>query len=484
MLRALAVVLMVLGSVEAASAVDRLVSTKGNDQGGANPCNPLPCRTVVHALAQAVSGDIIKVAKGVYKGSAAITESGTWTIRGGYGADFSEATRDVVKNKTTVNGAKGNRFLLVHAESGDAITVALDGLVVSNSKTDFSTPTRVDGGGILALAEGGSIDLDLSGVAMTSNSSLGFGGAMALSSENGSIMTRITGSLFKNNRTPDGSGGAIDARGFTGGTVDVTIENSRFEGNRAFSGGAITMEGRDTPGVTATIRRSLFINNTATGHIGGALEVRASEFPTGSSALATLTVANSVLQGNSAADSDGGAIGARAFVFESSGPHGTANVFVDLRNNTIAANKAANIGGAFEGFAFAPDGAPVGSSAVTGTLLNNIIRGNTAKAFPPSGDIVFISSGDGASTSFNLTTNNIGLLANFGTLTATPDPQLDVNPQLVKKQGIFRLKATSPMIDAGTCDGAPADDFEGDARPTGTGLCGVDIGADQFVGVP
>jgi hypothetical protein len=35
------------------------------------------------------------------------------------------------------------------------------------------------------------------------------------------------------------------------------------------------------------------------------------------------------------------------------------------------------------------------------------------------------------------------------------------------------------MIDAGTCDGAPADDFDGDPRPTGTGNCGVDIGADE-----
>jgi hypothetical protein len=51
-----------------------------------------------------------------------------------------------------------------------------------------------------------------------------------------------------------------------------------------------------------------------------------------------------------------------------------------------------------------------------------------------------------------------------------------VDPQLDKKAA--RLLPSSPLIDAGTCVGAPATDIEGDARPTGSGC---DIGADEFV---
>jgi hypothetical protein len=48
-----------------------------------------------------------------------------------------------------------------------------------------------------------------------------------------------------------------------------------------------------------------------------------------------------------------------------------------------------------------------------------------------------------------------------------------VDPQLAG----FKLAATSPLIDAGSCTGAPMTDFDGDPRPTGAGC---DIGADEF----
>ena len=487
MRHALAVVLMVLASVETASAVDRLVSTRGNDQSGANPCNPLPCKTVTQAVAQAGSGDVIKVAKGTYKGSITLDTTGTWTIRGGYPLDFNEAARDVVKNKTTLGGAKNNRFLLIHAESGDVITVALDGVTVSNSKTLFPVtppPFPCCGGGILAVAEGGSIDLDLHQVTMMSNSTEGAGGALSLQADSGAAVTaRITDSAFKKNKVVDfGIGGAIAVEGFPGGTIDLTIEDTRFDGNKAFMGGAIFIGSGDTPGVTTTIRRSLFLANGAAGLLGGdfggggAIDVIAEDFGIGNPGHAALTMENSVLQGNSAGM--GGAIRAISFI---NGSPGTAQIELDLRNNTIVANKATVLfGGGLAVLAAGLSGAPADSSTVTGTLLNNIVRGNTAPSFPTGGDITFLPEDDGAATSFTLTTNNIGTLENFGTVAATPDPQLNVDPKLVKKQGVSRLKLGSPMIGAGTCDGAPTDDFEGNTRPTGTGSCGVDIGADEF----
>jgi hypothetical protein len=489
-----AFVVGLLASVGGAQAADRFVSTKGNDQGGTNTCLGAPaCRTIANALVHATSGDIIKVAKGTYTGSAAITVSGSWTIRGGYKEDFSDATRDVVKNKTTVTGNKNNRFLLIHATAGDAIVIALDGLAVSNSESYYPISPGLFqglGGGILAVSVGGSIELDLNQIKMTGNKSDFGGGGLTLSVESsGSIVSRITSSLFKANK--DGiSGGAILAQAFTASTLDLTIEDTRFESNKAFSGGAIGLFSAGTPGVTATIRRSVFLNNTGVrvseGTIGrgGAIEVFTSDVLDGALASAALILENSVLQGNKAGT--GGAIGVGANINGAPFPPSTTSVLLDLRNNTIVANKATFLyGGGLDIVASGYAGAPPGSSIVSGALLNNIIRGNTAASLPASGDILFLpGTAGGASTSFTLTTNNIGSLANFGTVSATPDPQLNVDPLLVKKQGIYRLKATSPMIGAGTCDGAPVDDFEGNARPTGTGLCGIDIGADEFVAVP
>ena len=52
---------------------------------------------------------------------------------------------------------------------------------------------------------------------------------------------------------------------------------------------------------------------------------------------------------------------------------------------------------------------------------------------------------------------------------------LDVNPFFVNvNTGDLRVLSSSPAVDAGTLTGAPADDFNGDPRPQGSG---VDMGA-------
>ncbi len=51
---------------------------------------------------------------------------------------------------------------------------------------------------------------------------------------------------------------------------------------------------------------------------------------------------------------------------------------------------------------------------------------------------------------------------------------LDVDPDLAG----FALMPGSPLVDAGTCAGAPPFDIEGDPRPSGAAC---DIGADELV---
>jgi hypothetical protein len=56
---------------------------------------------------------------------------------------------------------------------------------------------------------------------------------------------------------------------------------------------------------------------------------------------------------------------------------------------------------------------------------------------------------------------------------------ISADPQFVdRSSGDYHLRGNSPAIDAGTSEGAPATDFEGDPRPVGA----VDMGADEFIG--
>ena len=55
---------------------------------------------------------------------------------------------------------------------------------------------------------------------------------------------------------------------------------------------------------------------------------------------------------------------------------------------------------------------------------------------------------------------------------------IDADPLFVDPEnGDFHLTVDSPCIDAGTLEGAPEFDFEGDPRPQGDG---VDMGADEY----
>lgn len=226
--------------------------------------------------------------------------------------------------------------------------------------------------------------------------------------------------------------------------------------------------------MTATIRRSLFLKNQS--GEGGAILVHARD-QGATSGRVELTMENSVLDGNKAAI--GGAINAEAFFFSQPG---TPSVSLDLRNNTFVGNKAAGKteftgrGGAL--YLFANAGSASGHATVTGTLLNNIIRGNTATRFPESGDILLAENGGSKATaSLTLTRNNVGQRATEGGATVVVNDPVDGDPLLVKKQGVVHLKPGSPMIDAGTCIGAPSDDIDGETRPKGAGC---DVGADEF----
>lgn len=98
------------------------------------------------------------------------------------------------------------------------------------------------------------------------------------------------------------------------------------------------------------------------------------------------------------------------------------------------------------------------------TVRNNILSGNLYA------QILVEESGTGLQVDHNLF---FGTGDPYGSGYLTEDPGL-VDPS----GGDMHLQPTSPAIDAGSPDGAPPDDFEGNARPQGAGF---DMGAYEYI---
>jgi predicted outer membrane repeat protein len=282
---------------------------------------------------------------------------------------------------------------------------------------------------------------------MTKNKATDDAGAMRLSSSGESTMVvNITDSAFTKNKTTVGEGGAIEADTYQDSELTLNITDTLFEGNQAkTSGGAVDTETSAAGTLNHTTTRDRFDKNKARTD-GGAIQGEANDNGT-----LTTTLTNSVFVGNKAGD-DGGALSIEA--------NDLAEVTFSSPNSTFTLNQAKDQGGAIR--------LVRGTGTLTATIKNDIIRGNTAAA----GDDVLLSGSPAVTVSFS----------NFGDISGAftdGGGNLDVDPLLVNPAaGDVHLQAGSPMIDAGTCTGAPATDFEGDARPTGAGC---DIGADESV---
>jgi len=109
--------LLICGGMGGAQAADRFVSTAGSD--AANGClsSVSPCRTVAHGLAQAASGDTVKVARGNYVENVTVSTAATLTLSGGWAADFS--AQDPVAMRTVLRAGVMLPVLQVHANARD-----------------------------------------------------------------------------------------------------------------------------------------------------------------------------------------------------------------------------------------------------------------------------------------------------------------------------------------------------------------------------
>jgi len=363
---------------------------------------------------------------------------------------------------------------ITQAASGDVVKiVGGNGLYRENLRLDASTQLAFQGGYDAAFTEppdpaahptvidgrhrervwtlyagaGQSMDVTIDGVTLRrglprSNLSQLFccigkgGGLAAFAEDGGAIQLTVRRTTVSSSQSDDSAGGILllgnGFGGGDGGTVTATLDRVTVTKNKApyFSGVGIQS-----------------IGGTTASHV-------------------TVSIVNSVIAGNRV-EYDGGGVGVSAYYTGSTSD-------VSVVNTTITGNRSLGrvpeyveaVGGG--GIAVASNDSPV-----TVSLTNVILWGNRARAgtgrdlheetFGPAVPTVnadHVDLGDTALVSGTM--NDLG-------------GNVDIDPDLDPR---FKLLAGSPLIDAGTCGGAPPSDFEGDPRPTGAGC---DMGADEFV---
>jgi hypothetical protein len=406
-----------------ARAADRFVATSGADDGNDCLVASAPCRSVSHAADQAASGDTINVAGGVYRDNVRVVATTTLTFLGGWDGGFSSrdplGTPSIVKGgRVSLPGFTGkDRVWTILAEGGETIDVSIDGFVLRNGRAGTGVPYFG-----WPLANGGRAG----------------GGLTAFAYEDSAITLQVSNTVVTKNRDEYGGAG-LSLWAVDDSTLDATLDNVRVVANKASYGSA---------GVLAFV-----------------------PYYSGASAAVSLVMSNCVVTGNRVGSGGGGGVGASNL----GDPGSTVDVVISA--STITGNALSD--------PFIQPGDRAGSggiSAVTSvssvnlSVVNSIVYGNRIRAgftgadfyertFPPAPSQLTV----------NASYSDIGdVVMQDGTFNDLGG-NLAVDP-VVSRVGT--LAPGSPMIDSGTCVGAPPIDFEGDPRPTGAAC---DIGADEFV---
>lgn len=325
--------------------------------------------------------------------------------------------------------------------------------IAGNAKIGSSTMVVRGGGGVsLEASSARLVDCE---VRENTSSSQG-GGIFASASElwlEGCVVDRnvVTGT------GPQAVGGGVGFR-----SSSVRVDGSRVSGNRAGSGGGIGQAHGNSGTSTLDVTRSRIVGNLSGGIwlAGGLLSVEGCELSAnagdGLEWFAThegdaMSAVNSVFAGNSGAGLE----------MHMSGHAGVAGVL----HSTIVANGDAGVSG--------PDW---GEDA---RLTSCIVWGNGSPLAEPSA--LLVESSCVAAAELAATNGNLPGPPQFRR-TGVHDFERfapDGRPDFLVVEGDWRLRPTSPCIDTGRVEGAPAVDIDGNPRPS---WGGVDMGAYEYVG--
>jgi subtilisin-like proprotein convertase family protein len=239
-----------------------------------------------------------------------------------------------------------------------------------------------------------------------------------------------------------------------GESLAVTVDNCTITNGSADWGSGVGAAVSGNGYLKLTLRNNVITENVS--GVSGAVMARA---PYG---MVDLSLQNNVIARNTAGEGGGGVA---AYAYGASGWVNIAST-----NNTITANTAAVGGGLYVWSDV--------SATVRATLQNDILWGNAASA--AGADLYHLqTTGSAVVTARNC---DVGEVATEGTFSGEYHeigPNFNVDPIFVDPAVLnYRLNADSPLRDFGDGTGAPATDFEGQARPQGAAH---DIGADEYL---
>jgi len=428
--------MVLVSAPEHARAADRFVSTLGNDT--ANNClsSVSPCSTLSHATAQATSGDSVKVAGGSYSG-VTINTATTLMLSGGWTADFS--ARDPLANPTIQES-------LIRVVAGPSVVsnITVDGFTfVRAALTGEST-----GDGSLTLAVNGCT---FTGTGLNLTSAILF-----LSKDSSSVHLSVSDS-----RISRGRAGGIRVGCYDSSSLSATIARSTLDQNRdnGSPGAAGILAAGYCSSLDLKLTDSRLTKNkyAARDHSANSQEQGGILVGGGPPGTTSVAITNSVITRN------WGAVGGGVTV--------EGNTSLMLTNATVTRNRTLHVL-TYPTRVVGYGGGLLIRGNSTVTLVNTILWGNDS----PRGADLFVESGGSPVVSADH--SDIGEQEMTSGTFNDLGGNINVNPRFVNSWRDVHLTPLSPMIDAGTCTGAPTTDFEGDPRPSGAGC---DMGADEFV---
>ena len=433
-----------------------------------------------NALTEAATNgedDIIRVEQGIYMGNFTFDsfEDKSLALLGGFASGCNTRTLD--PSNTILDGNNAGRVLYINNPGilGGA-DILIKGFTIQNGNTAEWA------GGIYAAScsTGAPGRITIKDNIITGNSASTGGGICAFTDDEdfGPLLLDEMDVRISMKKILRSTPRRVRVRYRDEG--DIAIINNIIENN--YGGGIVASTNADLVAGSISIIDNTITGNTGsgvrTGTWGGSTEIYGNTI-SGNTSLekgggvrtssytefggGNIAIVNNIITENSSVD--GGGTYAR-----------TSGGDLFLTNNTITGNLCSDFGGGvfLEWLA--------GSTL---NLYNNIIWGNSA---PVGGDIFMKIDPDDLywieSNGFNNDYSALdGIWTGWG-------GNIHSNPRFQDPgNGDFHLKSTSPCIDAGTNSAPrlPARDFEGEPRifdGNDDNTATVDIGADEFIGVP
>lgn len=451
----------VVATSETLLAATRYVAFGGIDVGAC--IDPMqPCQTITYALCQAVSGDEVRVAAGIYPEELQVTK--TISLTGGF-TNTNWLTPTWTVNQTILDGQHTFRPLTIIAED-----VQLDGFVVRNGNASNTLLRGGRGGGLLIgtvdtfVNRAKLINLRLENNVANNGSSGGGGGLLAAMGNPTTTPAELTlhNVTVVSNTAATRSGVTAVGGGITVFAVDnspinvelssVTVQGNTGSNNGASFGGGVALF---LKGGSATLRQSRILDNQST-----------KETPT-SGALSTgggVYVENSdlflenVLIANNESE-HGSALSVQTDILMTS--------TVGMNYVTIADNNGFASGAETASITLRSVGIPVK------VFLANTLISDSQIAFEVQ---------DSAALPTPITFNHLLIADNVsqvisGTAQTVGTPLRGVADYVDASTGDYHLRATSSAIDKGFTL-PPLIDLDGTPRPQSVTS---DIGAFEFI---